>query len=276
MGNKPYIGITGFKTKNEVKEVSKLFEENLGKINNSHTAMFGFVTSTKRLEDYTKPGKTSPAVRDLQDLVYAVPDSFFPVLHHFTTNLNRLYDEVCQLHLQTGYGWGLQINSVWPLSDQVRRIKGAYPNKKIILQIPKEAIEKTEREIEYPGRLKKYSGLIDYVLIDPSGGLGMDFDTTSCINLMNFTSEILPEVGVGLAGGLCASNVATQIWSVANKYGKPFSVDAEGKLRVDTYDGQFLYSKQVKSYIENFVAGIEEVRKRQLKPQSKSSDENML
>ncbi|MDP4012650.1 MAG: hypothetical protein Q8R00_03545 [Candidatus Nanoarchaeia archaeon] len=252
MENKPYIGITGFKIEKEVECVSELFKRNLKDTN--YTAMFGFVTSTKRLMDWRVGGKTSPAVKEITHLINLVHREFLPVLHHYMAKPERLYDEICQLHFAVPVDWGLQINSAWPEVNEVYKIKNHFNDKKIILQMPKQAIESGD----YHQNLRKYSGLVDYVLIDPSGGKGLDFDLVKCSELMQVISEALPEAIVGIAGGLSGDNVAARFDEIAKAYEKPFSIDAEGKLRVETFSESFLDFEEVKSYIEKSAKAIKD------------------
>ena len=257
MKAKPYIGITGFKTVREVTAVAELFTEALQGFEEHYTAMFGFLTSTQSLVDYTKGGERCPPVQELQDLVRAVPDNFFPVIHHYTTEPDKLHSEVCQLRLQIGRGWGLQINSVWPKVDEVKRIRTEYDLSEVILQIPKEALE-SGPHLAWDRNLRMYAGLVDHVLIDPSGGLSIEFDVDKCVSLMKTASENLPDATIGVAGGLDGDNVRRKFGQVARDLKKPFSIDAEGRLRAEeTFEGgSLLASERVKAYVEGAAEAL--------------------
>src|SRR3989338_6619340 len=143
----------------------------------------------------------------------------------------------------------------WPEINQIGTIKSTFPKMKIVMQINNMAIKnKTMTEIEQ--LLKNYSGLVEYVLVDPSGGIGQDFNIEQCVTIMDSIKKILPNSIVGIAGGLSGNNVYEKINSVSKYIKEPFSFDAQGKLRVEVFGDSFLCPNKVKSYIENGCKAI--------------------
>ena len=93
----PYIGITGFKTAKEVDFVTKAAEM-LGFDNlSNYKIMYGFLTSSKRFQDFTKEGRRSPAICNIPKLLSSVPNYGLPVLHYNTWNGDKISDELIPL-----------------------------------------------------------------------------------------------------------------------------------------------------------------------------------
>ena len=78
---KPYIGITGFKTLEEVQAISKIFDNYEFNENSEYLPMFGFICSHKRLENLNSEGKKSPSVNSLNKLIAATPEYSIPMIH---------------------------------------------------------------------------------------------------------------------------------------------------------------------------------------------------
>jgi phosphoribosylanthranilate isomerase len=126
---------------------------------------------------------------------------------------------------------GFQLNITWPEPKALERYKtrAHFNNKTIVLQCGNKALEVCRNDpIELVMRLQEYEGLIDYVLIDPSGGHGQEFNVPVA---MDYFAKLdrLPWLGFGIAGGLHAGNL-DRLSSLVAEY-SDFSIDAEGRLR---------------------------------------------
>jgi phosphoribosylanthranilate isomerase len=104
-----------------------------------------------------------------------------------------------------------------------------FPGKKIVLQCGGHALDAVGRSgKDIAEMIKRYNDLIDYVLIDPSGGAGQPFD-------LNFARECfqhlqaIDHIGFGIAGGLHPGNLH-QLHELLKDF-PDFSIDAQGKLR---------------------------------------------
>lgn len=254
---KPYIGITGFKTPAEIVGAAQLFSEHLRYT--GYTAMFGFIASAKRLADPSSYGDCSPSVNDLSSLTALVPEQFLPMIHYYTPDKDSLVDDVLRL-FRDNYIYdscqALQINMTWPEVRDIESIKYAFPDMKIVLQIKKQALQEPLEKLV--NKVKAYDELIDYILVDPSGGGGKDFILDECVAAMNAASHAIQHVCVGLAGGLSGDNVYERVTSVAAKVNREFSIDAQGKLRVEVFGESFLNPEKVKRYIENAAKAVKE------------------
>lgn len=281
MPSSPYIGITGFKTPHEINTIAEAVNEYpIGYV------MFGITSSNKRLLDPTSSGKTSPRLDSIYQMVNAVPNHHLPMIHYYTPNLDQLAEEVIALFDYCGIAGrcGLQINALWPDPEQIKILHASIQRSfcgsglghmKITLQLPKKALEATNHEIIE--KLKEYQGLIDYALIDPSGGMGENFNITRATLLMKMISEKLEEITPGVAGGFSAENVAERIEEIGKQTLcnccnqatlHDYCIDAQGKLRSDReikpvfpQDAPMtkishLSINKTKDYIKNSIAAL--------------------
>jgi phosphoribosylanthranilate isomerase len=232
MKSKAYVGITGFKEESEVIGVGEQFAKELFATGvysrNNYTAMFGFICSNKRLADRTSRGDKSPNLEELVELIKCVPCGFLSMVHYYTTNRDNLAEEVKQVFstdgmYEKGYCRALQINMSWPNPRQVEAIRKEYFGMEIVLQIPHKALNE-------PQRASEYKDLVQYCLVDPSGGKGQDI-TEEQLKLIEMLHTSLPYTRIGVAGGLCGENVAPIMQKSYSLIGESLCVDAEGKLR---------------------------------------------
>ena len=227
MKPRPYIGITGFKTAEEVREVAASFLEHLPK---DYLGMLGFLCSKKRLRLPSEPAKQGPAFNDLAGLIEKVPRmSFLPAIHYYTTELD-LADQMKQVFGDTGiYESGncraVQLNMPWPDLEEIRKARETFPQLILILQLPKQVLGDVQK---VAARAKEYSTCASYVLIDPSGGYGKEMDIPYTSELASALQEALPMTRVGVAGGLGPDNVLETLQQLNMR---DICIDAQGNLR---------------------------------------------
>jgi len=239
----PYIGITGFNELSQVSSVARHIQSYpVGYV------MFGFTSSNKRLLDPTSEGKTSPSLDSMPALVRGVPTHHLPMIHYYTPSPETVAEEVIALFKHCGFDGqyplpGVQLNLEWPDIAQLDAMRSALGQDfKITMQLPKKALELSDYDIV--NSLESYDGIVTYVLIDPSGGLGLDFDIPRASKLMvqiQEATDIMP----GVAGGFSSSNVEDRINKIRlasrcdcagnSSCMAPrltnFCIDAQGKLR---------------------------------------------
>jgi len=233
-----YIGITGFRTAEEVRQLNDhVFRLPVGYF------MFGITSSNKRLADPTSQGGTSPRLLDINSLVKEIVTCNLPMIHYFSSNSSeQLADEVialfdyCQLDTSCV---GLQINALWPLPQQIENMRKAFePQFKITMQLPQAAL--TANNDQIIKQLCDYDGLIQYALIDPSGGQGLDFNATRAGELMLRIADRFESITPGVAGGFSDANVKERISQIKQTtlcdhchQGRllNYCIDAQGKLR---------------------------------------------
>jgi hypothetical protein len=259
-GPTPYIGVTGFKTVEEVQQFSDIcFKAGLfGDAYNHtvwygipHVPMFGFLCSNKRLADPLVGGTQSPSVQDLMTLTRITPIGAIPMIHYHSPEKEKLADDVRKL-FDGPYELyrscqALQINVDWPHADQIKRIRDSFSDMQIVLQLPKRAMEGLNPS-DIAGRVKEYQGLVQYVLVDPSGGEGKEFDIDSCRSILETLGHETKGITMGIAGGLDGKNVRDRVIAIAATLTHSgFCIDAQGKLR--TPDKQSLDMKLIGDYV---------------------------
>ena len=222
-----YIGITGFKTE---EEVNACYEASLGL---EPIIMYGVLTSRKNFSNILSEGNKRPAFINLAHILESVPKNALPTIHHYTNNRQISTELDTLLIADDIYDRGLckavQINQRLPNVKEIETIKKKYSDLKIILQLQPQDIEipeTTGRKVKY------YDGLVDYVIIDPSRGVGKELDMYDTLKVLNkIQINAIPVI----AGGLSSENVANVISFFKREYGNEFCIDAEGKLR-DEFD----------------------------------------
>jgi len=237
---KQYIGITGFKTRAEVEAVNEMIEDQY--------IMFGILASKKRMDNPRIPGKRSPAFQDIRALTKDVRG--WPVLHYFSTTKSGLAEEVLQATSNSGCK-GVQLNQDWPEPQEVERLHSN--DLEVILQIPKRAQTSIE---EVARRAKEYEGIVNYVLVDPSGGLGEEFNLGYGVALMHALRESLPESGIGIAGGFSPTNVYNRVQELRKLFSYDFSIDTETRVR--TNDTVHLDEARMKKYLSEATQAFQE------------------
>lgn len=265
---KPYVGITGYKTRQEVKEAARLFkEQGFLEKTSLYRPMFGIAASNKRLADRRKGGTMSPSLDDIITLLREVPDYSLPVIHYATENRDKLAEELIEVFstghkkhagiFSTGSMYmdfcnAVQINMDWPEIKQIEKTRDAMPRMAFIFQIPQKAMQAyTANNVldikAVAERAGEYSEFADYFLVDPSSGKGKEFDVSQCTELMMALKEKLPNARIGVAGGFSGDNVYEKMLKIHEKVKEPFSIDAQGRLR--TEDREWLVMEKAQKYI---------------------------
>ncbi len=245
---KPYVGITGVKTLQDVFAISSSYRKY--EYNENVTGMYGFPSSPRKLEDYAKVGKRGPCMNDLAKIVSAVSDEAIPMIHYYTKNFNMLADEIEQVFMLNNLYdvcKAVQLNLPWPKINEVEKIKNKFRNMEIVLQISGWATEGfTLNEISE--KVQEYDALVDYCLFDPSMGRGIPFDLEEGIMMMNILSEALPNALMGVAGGFDGNNVGDKLKMIKEGYDADFFIDAEGGLRDNNNELDY---EKVDAYLKN-------------------------
>jgi len=255
MKQKPYIGVTGVTTKEEVKSAVEAFAEAGFSMASSHIPSLGYLVSYKTLNAMPHDNRRYPLFIDLPILLNAAGNNVQTMIHYNSREMDTLADQVSKI-FQGIYDQGLckamQLNIVWPDDNQVEKIRKRFPDMKIVLQLSDRAMY--DKSIEtICSKVTLYKGLADYVLIDPSGGRSKEF-------LMSNSLEIyygLIEYGftIGFAGGFTGGNVKEKLKMLKEMIGtNEFSIDAEGGLRdkriSDKYGDDDFNIEKVKKYLK--------------------------
>jgi len=242
--NKPYIGVTGFMSRLEVRTLLVTIPPSLG----FRQLMVGVLVSEKTLSGrQNRWPHRYPKVEEVKQIF--VRDQRVLNLIHFNTDTPpRLLDQMTQLvEIGGDHLHGLQLNVAWPDPEQIRKFREMFPEQKIVIQVGGSALKQIDHSpTQLVDRLRNYHEIAEYFLLDPSGGLGKPFDP----DWARLCLETVWQAGVllrpGIAGGLhCWNlNVLNHFWP--SDYFQFLSIDAEGKLR-DEHDD--LDSRAVYEYV---------------------------
>ncbi|KYK26761.1 hypothetical protein AYK26_04780 [Euryarchaeota archaeon SM23-78] len=248
---KAYVGITGYKTTQEVKDMAEMFRES-GFPNIRYEVMFGVLSSYKRIDDVNSEGKKSPCLSKLPEILQEIPSWGLPMIHYYTPRKESLCTEILSLFTHdplydANLCRAVQLNVDWPPLEHLNYIIKEFPELKIVLQLPPRATEGLGLE-EIAKRAKEYDNLVKYALIDPSRGKGLDFEVQYSVELMSALNQAMPHTRIGIAGGFDADNVKKKVPLIKEKYQEDFFIDAQGRLR--TEDRKALDLNKAERYIK--------------------------
>lgn len=237
--NKPYIGITGFMNREQVQAV--LDQLDLIGFPSTHRLMVGVLVSPKSLR--------REALKDIWRNKYPDPYQLGTIfvrdpralnLVHYNTKEPNLADQLARVVDLTPNIDGFQLNIVWPDPAELRLFRERHSEMKIVLQIGPKVLASHDsgcpQWLELHDRLRRYRGLVDYLLLDGSGGVGIELDTDYFSQII-FGLSIFSDIRfmLGIAGGLSEESVVRLISPVL-KICPDMSWDAQGCLR--TLDDQ--------------------------------------
>lgn len=234
----PYIGVTGFTKLNEVQSALNAFPptSNAFPYCVGRQLMVGVLATWKSLRGIPMKPKWAKQTADpnsIRDLF--LDDRRVVNLVHYSTEEGQedsLLSDMLKIHELAGPNFhGLQLNVAWPpwkaLSEYRYRVGESC--RRIVLQVSQKAVEMAggtpERVAE---KVCLYIGLIDDVLLDPSGGQGKPFG-------INHAREFLSAVaygwgiGLGIAGGLGPDSLDL-VEPLIQEF-PDLNIDAQGRLR---------------------------------------------
>ncbi len=203
---RPYIGITGFKTPEQVSRLAQVFAHNKkpGSDRLLHVGvMMGLRTLNKLTSRFTNVFPTSDTVRD----IYAVRhQGTYNCLHWADyindtewTDLEKAID-LCGPNLDA-----VQLDMTWPSPTMIDQVKDMFRGRSIefILQIGKKAIESHHGDNEAIARvISLYGDSIDRVLLDTSMGNGIGMNHTVLADMAEAIESVASYLGIVVAGGL--------------------------------------------------------------------------
>ena len=222
-----YIGITGFMSQREVRTMLDLMPKD-----SPRKLMVGVLMSWKTLNRL--PNKWSNRYPDVNDVsrIFIDHPAALNLVHYNTKELLTLHYQLKDIIKNCGSNLhGLQLNIAWPDPMILENFKELHPDKIIVLQIGERAFEliSYSPEILAAKVAEEYKGLIDYILLDLSGGYGIDFDPAEIAEYLDALKKVRLKIGLGVAGGLSSStlrNVEFLISEFPN-----LCINAEGRLR---------------------------------------------
>ncbi len=262
----PYIGITGAVTIHEVDLILNAFANRAYTLHSPHIPMLGFLVSYKTLQGQETANRRYPSFSAIPSLVQAASPRCLPMIHYNSREMETLDQQIKTIftHREAersepiyAHCRAIQLNVVWPDANQVHRSKEEFPNLRVALQLSHNAMEGKNRN-EIIALVKQYGPSIDYVLIDPSGGRGLEFDLDSSLELYQELRLRAPHVTIGFAGGFTGDTIRGRIVEILTRTGEStFCIDAEGGLRdklSEEYGDDLLDMGKVQKYVRAAAA----------------------
>lgn len=223
---KPYVGITGFMSLSDALHVLDVVPADTNRL-----VMVGVLASLKTTQGIQNRWPNRYPTMDKIAGIFPDHPSALNLIHYNTKEKETLGD---QLVAMTEFGGtnmhGFQLNIAWPSLDVLAEYRRAYPAKQIVLQIGGHAFEVVNHSPEQLAtKVAEYAGVVEYVLLDPSGGYGKPFDPERARDYLLALKVQNLGMGLGVAGGLSPTTL-NLVEPLAREF--PYlSIDAEGRLR---------------------------------------------
>lgn len=225
-----HIGITGFISREEVEAVF-----NSGTKEWKSPLQVGVLVSSKSLAGLPQENVKRFPKREVLPTIFADTPNTLNLLHFNTNRPEQLADDLLKAHELAGpLCHGFQLNIRWPDIRAIEEYRKVHPGAKITLQCGNGALEELENlEHDLPARVREYGTLINYVMIDQSGGKGVVFNHLFMRRAFESLQQI-PDIGLILAGGLGIKNLY-RLHPLWKKF-REFSIDVESGVRNDKDD----------------------------------------
>ncbi|MDD4409804.1 MAG: hypothetical protein PHW52_04100 [Candidatus Pacebacteria bacterium] len=240
-----YIGITGFGSREEVKEV-------LNFRGTDRQIMIGVLMTEKTLNGFRKNNKPNryPEARIIPGIFPKKSRRTLNLIHYSTKNKDNLIQGLLTISKLVGNNLdGFQLNVPWPKISSISGYKELYPGNKIVLQVGPTALGALRYDTALIAqKLKDYDPFIDYIIFDFSEGNGKVFDVDTATRFLSLAKRIGISSDIVVAGGVNPSNVMA-LKPILSKFPN-VGIDAESGLRNQK---DFLDISKVNDYLSNAV-----------------------
>jgi hypothetical protein len=261
MSHKPYVGITGLTTGQEVKDILQLYGAFGYSMETPHIPMLGYLVNDESLYD---PGRQPlsrryPRFKEIAGLLRQGQGCALQVIHYssarpdLAVQVARLLDGL----YETGLCRAVQFNIPWPAVTELQKIKEMYPKLRLILQLSHQSMLAAggTSPVEIVARVQAYGSAVSDVLIDPSAGRGLAFSLAGSTELAVY--QLLSASGdlcLGFAGGFDGDTVSARVQEIIDlTAGSEFSIDVESRVRdrLSEREGDDVLSlHQVRRYLQ--------------------------
>jgi len=226
---RPYIGITDFTTSEQVDLLMRYFEDYP---NTKRMLHVGVMTSYKQLHGLpSKWQNVFPKSSEIADIFQR--DDVYNCLHYADYDGHPGLRQTLGKAIISGGPklHSLQLDMIWPDPDAIRSaIEDTGNVTDVILQINKFAMGQCQEQPHLVARrLKSYQGIVTRVLLDKSMGRGAGLDARLLTTYARAIVETIPEIGLGVAGGLGPSTL--YLLDPLIKAFPNISIDAQSRLR---------------------------------------------
>ena len=224
---KSYIGVTGFMSRAEVDAVLTAIPAGAERL-----LMVGVLVSSKTMEGI--PNKWPKRYPSAGQIAGIFPDHplALNLVHFNTKDPNDLLAQMLKVTELGGENFhGFQINIKWPNPHTLWQYKQKHPEKIIVLQCGEAALEEMDcNPIVFASVADNYKETCQYLLIDPSGGLGKPLNPHKGLEYLKELNARVKHMSFGIAGGLSPAILEDLMGPIVKVYPST-SIDAEGRLR---------------------------------------------
>lgn len=209
----PYIGITGFMTTEEVETVLGVFPED-----SSRKLMVGVLGSEKTMMGQPNNWPNRYPDRKMVEYIFSDNPLALNLVHYNTKNSETIAMQIgIFADIFGGPNFhGFQLNIAWPSPKElldyrtIRKARNPLMTQEdtIVLQIGGHAFNMVDNSPQkLAEKVQEYKGLVDYLLLDPSGGKGQPFGTEKAREYLRALRDKDLGIGLGVAGGLSAETL---------------------------------------------------------------------
>ena len=228
----PYIGITGFTTAAEMSAVVADLPAAPGRL-----LMCGVLLSNALLSGRPSGAPSRCPVPDAIAGIFANDPRCLNLVHYRPPAGADLADALARAAAVGGpHCHGVQINATrgvpWPDAAALAEYRERHQPHRIVLQAGREAMASVDGNPQaLAQRCAGYAGIVTDVLVDASEGLGRPLDAVRTAQYLDAIAAAAPDLGLVVAGGLCADNLAELLGPLLPDWAARISIDAEGRLR---------------------------------------------
>jgi hypothetical protein len=226
--HRPYIGITDFRTQEQVKDMLSILRESYLPFWTPRLGV-GVMMSHKTLNGL--PTKWTDAFPKNEEIagIWVDDKDVYNVLHFADYDGNPLVTNLLTAMDLAGDVDAIQLDMVWPNPHDVSEFRDKFCDVEIILQLNQQAIARAGSEDRIIDMLCAYQNSIDVVLLDLSGGTGRPLNSTELGTLDHLIYEHMPRVQLAVAGGLGPDTL--ELADPFFQDNPQLSIDAQSKLR---------------------------------------------
>jgi hypothetical protein len=207
----PYYGLTGITRATDMERLRTAISRSSPL---DRQVMIGMLVSNKSINGETLDPKWQKRYPDVRtaDAIWSCPsessdDSILKTVHYNSKagDLALQLDELLGLipSLQA-----IQLNISHPSIIEMTKFRSSYAHVPVILQIGSKVLDEFEEPSNLRNYLQPYQSLVEWVLIDPSGGVGKPFDKGQAMALLSACDWTQLGMIPGIAGGLSPHNLS--------------------------------------------------------------------
>ena len=226
----PYVGVTGITNQREVIRILNGMPRN-----SKRKLMVGVLASSKTISGIPNRWPNRYPTRENLGQIFLPHRRVLNLIHFNTDEPELLYEQMMQARNLAGNGLchGFQINVAWPDPRTFGVFALLGQRTFLVLQIGARAFEMVGHSPEKLAEkvASEYKGvLLDYILLDPSGGQGKQLDAEVLRPYLRaLKAKQLKWTSLGVAGGLSASTLHL-VAPLVEEF-PDLSIDAEAGLR---------------------------------------------